>query len=455
MTLDATIPLLPVPPSRRLSFLRLMIEMVKNPLGSWGEDFYDEPVIVYRNFGLENAFVMDPELIQTMLLDDSESFTKRPIYDHVLGEGGGKGLLIAEGEHWRWQRRLMASLFRAEDLLAYVPVFAADVEALLARWREAPPGSIEVIDTAVGTATLKALQDTVLGTELSPYDRILARQAAAAFLEPTVWKVAFASLNLPSWLPHPGALRMRRASRNLRATAARALAARRQNNREGSDLLWRLMTAKDPSTGARMPDSLIIDNVVTFFIAGHETTAQALTWTLYLLALMPEWQERAREEVKRVAGGSTVTRECVEGLDLLEMIVLEAMRLYPPAPTLMRRTLKPVRLGPVELGAGAIIVLPIYVVHRHRSLWSDPLRFDPMRFEPEKKARRQRFAYMPFGAGPRGCIGSTFSVLEAKVMLAALLNSARFDLTENEMPTPLARITLRPKNGLRLKITML
>jgi cytochrome P450 len=204
-----------------------------------------------------------------------------------------------------------------------------------------------------------------------------------------------------------------------------------------------------------MPDSLILDNVVTFFVAGHETTAQALTWTLYLLALMPEWQERAREEVRLVVGGQTITPECAGRLQLLELIVLEAMRLYPPAPNLMRRTLRPVRLGPVELGAGAIIVIPIYVIHRHRRLWSDPLRFDPMRFELEQKARRRRYAYMPFGAGPRGCIGSTFSVLEAKVMLATLLNSARFDLPENDIPTPLARITRRPKSGLRLRVTML
>jgi cytochrome P450 len=296
----------------------------------------------------------------------------------------------------------MASLFRAEDLLAYVPVFAADCEALLGRWREAPPGSLEAIDSTVGTATLQALQDTVLGTELSHDDRRLTREAAAAFLEPTVWKVAFASLKLPSWMPHPGASRMRRASRDLRATAARALAARRQDKREGPDLLWTLMTATDPSTGTGMPDSLILDNVVTFFVAGHETTAQALTWTLYLLALMPEWQERAREEVRRVVGGQTITPECAGRLQLLELIVLEAMRLYPPAPNLMRRTLRRVRLGPVELGAGAIIVIPIYVIHRHRRLWSDPLRFDPMRFELEPKARRHRYAYMPFGAGPRG-----------------------------------------------------
>lgn len=151
-----------------------------------------------------------------------------------------------------------------------------------------------------------------------------------------------------------------------------------------------------------MPDSLIVDNVVTFLMAGHETTAQALTWTLYLLALFPEWQEKVREEVLGVTGGGPIGRDEIGKLPLLDAIFQEAMWLYPPAPTLMRRTLGPVTLGGIELDAGATIIIPIYVVHRHRLLWRDPLRFDPSRFTAEAKATRHRCTYMPFGAGPSG-----------------------------------------------------
>jgi cytochrome P450 len=192
---------------------------------------------------------------------------------------------------------------------------------------------------------------------------------------------------------------------------------------------------------------------VTFLIAGHETTSQALTWSLYLLALFPEWQERVREEVTEVAGGGEVAREGIGKLPLLDAVFQEAMRLYPPAPVLMRRTVRPVMLGGISLDAGATVSVPVYVVHRHRRLWQDPLGFDPSRFTPEAKAARHRCAYMPFGAGPRTCIGATFAMVEGKTILATLLARARFALPDDETPTPFARITLRPKDGLKLKVT--
>ncbi len=455
MATDATIAERPVPPKGRLSFPMLMLRMVSNPVASWGQDFYDEPMVVYRWLSLEVAFVMDPVLIQTVLLDEADSFTKRPLYDHVLGGAGGKGLLIAEGEEWRWQRRSAAPLFRSEELTAHVPAFASACEPVLARWSEAAPGSPQLIGRDMTNATMQALQDTILGADLGADDRKVIADAGTAFLQPTPWKIAYASLKVPPWTPHPGCAAMRRAAANLRKVAERVLAARRQDCADGAELLGRLVTARDPGTGAKMPDSLIIDNVVTFLMVGQETSAQALTWALYLLALFPKWQERVREEVRHIGGMGPLSGDQVQQLGLLEAVFLEAMRLYPPAPSLMRITRKPVNLGDVELGPDATIVIPIYVVHRHRRLWSDPLRFDPSRFVPEASAGRHRCAYMPFSTGPRSCIGGAYAMLEGKAMLATLLAHARFDLPEDEKPMPLARITLRPKRKLRLKVTML
>jgi cytochrome P450 len=256
-------------------------------------------------------------------------------------------------------------------------------------------------------------------------------------------------------LPHPGSRVMTRAGATLREVARRVLAETRAKGSEGDNLLSRLVSARDPVTGEAMPEGLIVDNVVTFLMAGHETTAQALTWSLYLLALFPEWQERVRAEIRGVAGEGKIGREEIAKLPLLDAVFQEAMRLYPPAPTLMRRTRVPVRLGDIALGAGATIIIPVYVVHRHRLLWRDPLSFDPSRFTPEAKANRHCCAYMPFGAGPRTCIGGSFAMLEGKTILATLLNRASFALPEGEEPTPFARITLRPKEGLRLKVTFL
>jgi cytochrome P450 len=278
----------PKPPAGRLPFLRLLARLVSNPVASWGEDFYDEPIVVYRDFGLETVFVTDPELTQQILLDDSDAFTKSPLYDNVLGRAGGKGLLIAEGEDWRWQRRIAAPLFRAEAILSYAPAFAASCEPVLASWRKAAPGSLQIIGKDMTDAAMQALQDTILGADLGEQERKMVSEAGTAFLSSTTWKIAYASLKLPSWTPHPGSNTMRRAGDNLREVAGRVLANRRQGRGDGTDLLARLVAARDQGSGAKMSDSLIIDNVVTFLMVGQETTAPALTWALYVLALFPE-----------------------------------------------------------------------------------------------------------------------------------------------------------------------
>ena len=453
MARDATIAERPAPPKGRLSFPMLMLRMIGNPVASWGEDFYREPVVHYRWLGRDTLFVMDPELIQEILLDDIDNYSRQPLNDDVFGAAIGGGLLNAEGQDWRWQRRLAAPLFRAEDMLAYVPTFAAACEPVLQRWRDSPPGTSQPIDKDMTRATLQALQDTVLGASLGEDDRNEIEQSGASFLAHSIWKVALTSLQLPPSLPHPGSRAMAREGRRLREVAQRVLAKARGSG--GDELLQRLVTARDPATGNVMPDGLIVDNVVTFLIAGHETTSQALTWALYLLALLPDWQDAVRREVRGAAGNGPIGREEMAKLPLLDAVFQEAMRLFPPAPVLMRRTVAPVTLGGVVLGRGATITIPIYVVHRHRRLWAEPLRFEPSQFSAEAKATRHRCAYMPFGAGPRTCIGASFAITEGKTILATLLAQARFALPVGEPPTPFARITLRPKEGMTLNVTML
>lgn len=453
MSQETTIPEIPRLPRRRLPFPLLMLRMVKNPVESWSEDFYDERVVVYRSLRTETAFVMDPELIQQILLDDSDSFGR--MYGQVLGRGGSDGVIIAEGERWKSQRALLAPLFRPEEVLTHVPSFVSAAEALLRRWSKTPSGGLEDIHNDMALVALQVLEDTVLGAGLSQEDHRLVAAAVIDFLKPLTWKAAYAALKLPGSTPHPGRAKRARAVHDLSDVAARAIARARQNGTEATAVLGRMVAARDPATGEAMPDTLIIDNMMIFLLAGHETTANALTWTLYLLALFPEWQERARAEIRRVAANGSIGRDEIEQLDILDEIFQEAMRLYPPAATLMRKTRKPVTLGGEELGRGATIVIPIYVLHRHRRIWQDPLRFDPSRFSKEAGTTRHRCAYMPFGAGPRTCLGAAFSMLEGKTLLATLLTRARFELPEGEMPVPLVRLTLRPKHGLKLKVTML
>jgi cytochrome P450 len=457
MTSDAIVANLPRPPSGRLAFPLLIARLIGNPIAAWGTDFYEEPLIVYRWMGIETAFVMDPETIQAVLLADSGRYSKQPLYDDVLGDAIGGGLLSAEGDAWRWQRRLAAPLFRAEEMLGFTSAFAKACTPPLQRWKQATPGAVQPIDADMASATLHALQDTVLGANLADDERERIDRYGSTFLRESAWKLALTTLHMPRGTPHPGFLRMRRAGRELRAVAARVLASRRAEGREaqGKDLLSRLIAARDPATGEAMPDALIVDNVVTFLMAGHETTAQALTWTLYLLALFPEWQERARQEIRDVIGDGPIEPAQVARLTLVEMIFQEAMRLYPPAPSLMRRALAEVMLGDTTVSPGSAVVIPIYAIHRHHLLWDDPLRFDPDRFSPEAKATRHRCSYLPFSTGPRNCIGASFAMVEGRVILATLLSQAKFALPEGEIPVPFARVTLRPKNGLKLKVTML
>ncbi len=456
MTSEAIIEERPVLPKGRLSFPMLMLRILGNPVASWGEDFYQEGIVAYRWLGVETAFVMDPDVIQTILLDTSGSYSKQPLNDEVLGAAIGGGLLSAEGEDWRWQRRLTAPMFRAEDMLGFVPDFAAAATPTLERWAEAAPGALQEIDRDMTRVTFQALQDTVLGASLGEDDRRFIEDASAKFLVHSIWKVALSSLRLPPWLPHPGARSMARDGQTMRGVAKRVLAKARESGADGNDLLQRLVSARDPATGEAIPDRLIIDNLVTFLVAGHETTSQALTWSLYLLALFPEWQERVREEVLRVVGkGTRISRDDIGKLSLLDQVFQETIRLYSPVPILMRLTTLPVTLGGVALKRGAMIIVPIYVIHRHRKLWQDPLKFDPSRFSPEAKAGRHRCAYMPFGAGPRTCIGGTFAMVEGKTILATIIANAVLELPEGEEPLPFAHITLRPKDGLKLKVTML
>jgi cytochrome P450 len=244
----------------------------------------------------------------------------------------------------------------------------------------------------------------------------------------------------------------------LRSSVATMLRERREiEARSGSgpdDLMHRLMRARDPDTGQAMNDEQLIDNLLTFYLAGHETTARALAWTLYLLAQSPEWAAALEDEVARVTGGKAVESAHLERLALVQQVLKESMRLYPPVPLINRQCVAPTRLDGVEVVPGATVVMPIYAMHRHVKRWEDPDAFDPARFAPEREAKMPRYQYIPFGAGPRICIGMAFAMLEATTMLATLLQKARFAPVPGHEPRPVARVTLQPGGGLPLRVTL-
>ena len=202
-----------------------------------------------------------------------------------------------------------------------------------------------------------------------------------------------------------------------------------------------------------MDDTRLVDNLLTFYLAGHETTARALAWTLYLLGRSPQWASLLEEEIDAVTGAPPVAPQHIERLTLVEQVLKESMRLYPPAPMLARQAAEDTELGGEPVRRGMSVVMPIYAMHRHRRYWAEPDVFDPSRFSAANEASIERYRYLPFGAGPRICIGMAFAMIEATAMLATMLQRVRFSAVAGRDPYPVARVTLLPRGGVMLNVT--
>lgn len=444
------------PAARALPLSVSIMRFVRNPLRSIPRAVYDEAIVTYGRKRPLVAWVTDPALLEQILVKETDLFAKTRLDKRVLRPVVGEGLLTADGDHWRWQRRMSSPLFRPADALDYVPTMAEAAEEQVARWREKGKRQgaalTDRIDFAMTETTFAVIARTILaGIDESEGDDI--KRTGYQYLRPIMWSVAAALLLLPESLWHPGRGKMRRAAGEFRAVVQRLLDKRRAQGLEGDDLVARMLRARHPDTGVPMTDSQIIDNLATFLVAGHETTAKALTWTLYLLSRAPDWQQRVRDEVDSIAGGRAIGQDDIAKLAITQRVLKESMRLYPPVPAVTRVNREATSLGGKNLPAPALIVIPLYVVHRHRARWSDPDRFDPDRFLPEREATYHRMQFMPFGAGPRVCIGASFAMIEATAVLATLIRRARFAWDGNHAPEPISRVTLHPAGGMPLQVT--
>jgi cytochrome P450 len=432
----------------------LLYHLVRNPLSVLPQSAYEEPITVLRNrVGGTVVWVSAPALVEEVLLNRATDFEKTAVEKRVFSRTLQDGVLTSEGKLWRWQRRTMAPMFRHADVLRYVPDMAEAAEEQVARWRSAGGGAVHEIGHDMTETTFAIIVRTMLTGGL-PAEADTIKRATAKMLSRISWEIAFGLVGVPRWMPHPASLQLIRLSRQLRESVG-AIITRRQRSGEdtGDDLLGRLLAARDPDSGEPMDHDRLVNNLLTLLEAGHETTSRALTWTLFLLARVPEWQDRVRAEILSVVGDGPVTADHLPRLVLAQQVLKEAMRLYPPVPAMSRTALKSMTLGGEEVPAGSMIVVPIWCIHRHRRLWSDPDRFDPARFTPEREAEFPRGQFMPFGAGPRICLGGAFAMMEATVVLASLIRGARFDWAGSHEPKPISRITLQPKGGMPLRVT--
>jgi len=257
---------------------------------------------------------------------------------------------------------------------------------------------------------------------------------------------------LPNWLPTPANLRTRRAIRRLDEVVYRMIAARRQSDEDRGDLLSILLHAQDADDGSRMTNQQVRDEVMTLFMSGHETTAVALSWTWYLLARHPDVDARLAEELRTVMGDRAPAASDLPELRYTEMVVNESLRLYPPAYALGRQAARPTEVAGHAVAPGAIVILPTWVVHRDRRWFEEPEAFRPERWADDLAHRLPRFAYFPFGGGPRQCIGHGFAMMEAILLLATIAERFRLTLEPGQHVTPTPYVTVRPEPGLRMRL---
>ncbi len=443
----------------------LPFEPPSQPLGLWGlptlwrnyiESYpraaYEQGVTRTRG-GSEMILVCDPELIAEILVEKADAFRRDPAtrrsFSPVIGEAS---LFLAEGADWRWQRRAVAPIFRHETLLSFVPAFAAMAERQVQRWRAT--GGDKTVDAgaALTRTTFDIIVETMLGGSAS-LDADRYSQALTLNFETMPWHLIYTIFGLPEWLPYPRRRRALRARDFLHADVLRIVAQRRAAKAaQQPDLLDLLLAARDPETGRSMSADEVMKNLLTFITAGHETTAVALTWTLWLLAKDQSAQARVFDEVTAVAREDPISAAQVEKLSFCRQVIYEAMRLYPPAAAIARQPKAAMTLGGMQIGANSRVNIPVFALHRHARLWDHPNAFDPDRFAPDKVKARPRYAFLPFGGGPRVCIGASFAMIEAAVVLATLVRAFRFFPIAGHKPKPVARVTLRPAAGMPLRV---
>jgi cytochrome P450 len=405
--------------------------------------------IAYFRLNAQHMFLFSrPEYVQDILITNQRKFEKSRIMKRskiLLGEG----LLTSEGDFHLRQRRLAQPAFHRERLISYSAAMVECAERAQSRWRD---GETLDMHTEMTRLTLTVVARTLFSVDI---------ESSAAEIGEVMTHVVkmFDMLVLPfsellQRLPLPAMKRFEKARDFLDKTIYGFINERRAAGVDRGDLLSMLLLAQDEQgdhTG--MTDQQVRDEVLTLFLAGHETTANALTWTWYLLSRYSDVEQRMRAELDQVLGERTPTFDDIANLRYTEMVLAESMRLYPPAWALTRLTVEPHTIGGVDLPVGSIAIVCPYILHRDPRFWSEPDRFDPERWTAEAKEKRPRLAYLPFGAGARICIGERFAWMEGILLLATMGRKWRMELDPGQKVAISPQITLRPKHGMRMRLS--
>jgi cytochrome P450 len=417
----------------------------RDPLRIWSERHFDLPVL-YGESRLGRAMtVSDPAGLREVLVDNAANYHKDAVQRRVLGPLLGEGLFLAEDDDWRAMRRILAPTFTPRRIAASAPKMLQIAQGRVATW-----GEVVAVDQEMTRLTFEILSATLfsdaLGGEADDFEAALnAYIGRAARIDP------LDVIGAPPWIPRFGRMLAGGAGAFFERRVRELAVERRRTLDAGGelpdDLLTALIKAQDPETGAGLTDRQVASNILTFILAGHETTARALGWALYLLARSPRHQDLVRAEA---AHFDLADPDWYEKLVWARAVFEETMRLFPPAPLFTRVSLNDTTVAGRRVPAGTAMLISPWVLHRHRKLWDDPAAFRPERFLPGAREAIDRFAYIPFGGGPRICIGATFAMQEAVIALATITRAVDLTPADEVEPLPTHRITLRPAGGIRL-----
>ncbi|HEY0266648.1 MAG TPA: cytochrome P450 [Rhizomicrobium sp.] len=412
------------------------------------------PALAYRQAIVSGEMLMrwhmlaDPAGMKRVMVDNLANYPKSEIMRRMLRPAIGDSLFNADGAEWKWQRQAVAPVFTHRNVVALAPAMTATAERACARL-EARGGRAELVSEML-SATFDVICDVALSGR-EHFDGATFSAAITKYFQTAGRASMLDFLGVPDWFPRPGELLAGASVKTMHDMVAAAIEARRrQGGGAAGDLLDHMLAAQDPETGQRMGVDGLIYNMQFFIVAGHETTALAIAWALYLLANSPAWQDAAHDQARTQLGARAATADDLAAMPLVEQILEEAMRLYPPVGLLARTVIAEDELCGRVMKPGDILFLPIWALHRHEMWWERPEVFDPSHFGAASP-RRDKYQYLPFGAGPRVCVGANFAMMQAQIILATLLARFRFH-PGGPGPQPVMTMTVRPDPGVLLEI---
>ena len=395
-------------------------------------------------------FLAHPSYAEHVLSTHQEHYAKPDIVNKPLNLMMGESILTSEGDSWLKDRRLMQPAFHMKQLANLADVMVSCTQSFLQEWENKQNG--EVIDVAEETLrlTLKIAGQTLFSKDISDENSVLGKAFRTGY-EFINYKIN----NLwtePLWIPTPGNQRFRKAKQTLDNLILDIINSRLTNPSERNDLLSMLMSARDEETGEGMSDKQLQNEAITLLVAGHETAASSLAWTWYLLAEHPDIAEKLHLELQEVLNGSNPTFHKLPQLEYTRRIFDETLRLYPPAWGMPRTPKEDTEIQGSLIPKGSIITVAAFMIHRHPEFWENPDQFNPDNFLPDKVNQRPKFAYFPFGGGKRICIGQNFALMEATIIIALISQRFKFELLPNQNIEIDPTFTLRPKNGIKVKV---